>query len=43
MNNIKKGDIVLNSIVKKIKRWFVVKKQIRKIKKDFKRPKTFIY
>jgi len=34
---------MLNRIFKKTKRWFIVKKQIKKIKKDLKRPKTFIY
>lgn len=34
---------MLNSTVKKIKRWFIVKKQIRKLKKDLKKPRTFIY
>lgn len=34
---------MLNSTVKKIKKWFIIKKQIRKIKKELKKPKTFIY
>lgn len=34
---------MLNSTVKKIKRWFIVKRQIKKIKKELKKPKTFIY
>lgn len=35
--------MMLNSTVKKIKRWFIVKKQIRKLKKDLKKPRIFIY
>jgi len=34
---------MLNSIIKKTKRWFIVKRQIKKIKKELKKPKTFIY
>jgi hypothetical protein len=34
---------MLNKIINKIKKWFIIKNQIRKIKKDFKKPKTFIY
>jgi hypothetical protein len=43
MNNIRKEILMLNNIIKKIKRWFIIKKQIKKIKKEFKKPKTFIY
>lgn len=34
---------MFNSIFKKIKRWFMIKKQIKKLKKELKKPKTFIY
>jgi hypothetical protein len=43
MNNTRKEGMMLNSPIKKIKKWFIIKKQIRKIKKDFKKPRTFIY
>lgn len=34
---------MFNDIVKKIKRWLMIKKQIKKLKKELKKPKTFIY
>lgn len=43
MNNTRKEGLMLNSIIKKTKKWFIVKIQIRKIKKDIKKPRTFIY
>lgn len=43
MNNTKKEALMLINIIKKIKKWFFVKRQIRKIKKELKKPKIFIY
>jgi hypothetical protein len=42
-NNTRNVVLMLNSIIKKTKKWFIVKRQIKKIKKDLKKPKTFIY
>lgn len=43
MNNMSKGGIMFNNIIKKIKRWVLIKKQIKRLKKELKKPKTFIY